>query len=110
MERLRKTKEFSDVYHRGRSRADRNLVLYRLKREDNKIRLGISVSKKVGNSVVRHRLKRRIREAARLNEDDYFSDGCDYVVIVRKPAADADYAVLEHSLLKLSGKFKTEDV
>ncbi len=109
MERLRKTQDFSSVYHGGKSRADRNLVLYRLKREGGEIRLGISVSKKVGNSVVRHRLKRKIREAARLNEE-YFSDGCDYVIIVRKPAADADYATLQNSLLKLAGKVKTEDV
>lgn len=109
MERLRKTQDFSNVYHRGKSRADRNLVLYRMKNIHNDYRMGISVSKKVGNSVVRHRIKRRIREAARLNPD-YFSKDYDYVVIARKPASGADYVVLEHSLKKLADYFQMEDV
>ena len=98
---LKKNKDFSRVYRRGTSRADSHLVVYTLKRGDEeRSRLGISVSKKVGNSVVRHRIKRRIKEVCRLNEDG-FSTGCDYAVIARKSAAEADYATLERSLLRL---------
>lgn len=101
MERLRKTQDFSSVYHYGRSKADHNLVLYRLKKNHGEFRIGISVSKKVGNSVIRHKIKRRIREAARLHEES-FPAGYDYVVIARKASAHADYTALEQSLLKLA--------
>lgn len=96
------------AYRYGKSRADRNLVLYRLKKDHNFFRIGISVSKKVGNSVVRHKIKRRVREAARLNEE-MFDSGYDYAVIARKSAADADYAALEQSLLKLARVLRSED-
>lgn len=96
------------AYRYGKSRADRNLVLYRLKKDHNFFRIGISVSKKVGNSVVRHKIKRRVREAARLNEE-MFDSGYDYAVIARKSAAGADYAALEQSLLKLARVLRSED-
>jgi ribonuclease P protein component len=64
-------------------------------------RLGISVSKKVGNSVVRHRLTRLAREAYRLNEH-YFKRGYDLVIVVRKMAPGIGYAQMEKSMMKLS--------
>lgn len=98
---LKKNTDFQNVYRHGVSRADRNLVLYKWKRADaDESRIGISVSKRVGNSVVRHRIKRRIKEICRLSEFQ-IPDGCDFVVIARKPAADASYADLEHSCEKL---------
>ncbi len=101
---LKKNTDFSRVYRRGTSKADSYLVLYKLPRDDDgQSRFGISVSKKVGNSVVRHRIKRRIKEICRLNEDG-FSTGCDFAVIARVRAAEADYAALEKSLLRLMKK------
>ena len=66
---LKKTREFQKVYKRGKSFANKYLVMYILTNERTENRLGISVSKKVGNSVVRHRLTRLIRESYRLNKD-----------------------------------------
>jgi len=63
-------------------------------------RLGISVSKKVGNSVVRHRLKRLVKESYRLNES-VFRDGLDIVVVVRTTAKDRTYKEIESALLHL---------
>ena len=63
-ESLKKTRDFSIVYQKGRSVANRTLVLYVLKRKNaDTNRVGISVSKKVGNSVVRHRLTRLSEKA-----------------------------------------------
>ena len=68
-ESLKKNQDFQHTYKNGTSHANRLLVMYVLKNQYTKNRLGISVSKKVGNSVVRHRVTRLIRESYRLNED-----------------------------------------
>ena len=62
-ESLKKNKDFQLVYKKGTSFANRYLVMYVLENQLNKNRVGISVSKKVGNSVVRHHLARLIRES-----------------------------------------------
>ena len=84
-ESLKKTEDFRAVYRKKRSRADKYFVMYVLENGKEINRLGISVSKKVGNSVVRHRLFRLIREAIRLHEDE-FNSGLDIVVIARESA------------------------
>ena len=60
-ESLKKNSDFQSVYRKGTSKANRYLVMYVLKTGTDRNRLGISVSKKVGNSVVRHTLTRLIR-------------------------------------------------
>ncbi len=99
---LKKNADFSRVYKRGRSKANRSLVMYILKRQDQTNRLGISVSKKVGNSVIRHRIKRRMKEIYRLNEEK-FGTGYDIVFIARNAAADASSAELQKSMMHLAG-------
>ena len=80
--------------------------MYVLKNETEENRLGISVSKKVGNSVVRHRITRLIRESYRLNIDK-FGKGYDLVVIARTTAKDRTYKEIESALLHLA-KFLLE--
>jgi len=80
------------------------LVMYVMDNQSEKNRLGISVSKKVGNSVVRHRLKRLIRESYRLHEQE-FQTGLDIVVVARVSAKDRDYSQIESALLHL-GKIR----
>ena len=63
-------------------------------------RIGISVSKKVGNSVVRHRVTRLVRESYRLQEA-VFNSGLDIVVVARKAAAPGGYYGIEEALLHL---------
>ena len=89
-ESLKKSKDFQNVYNKGNSYANRLLVMYVLENHTDKNRLGISVSKKVGNSVIRHHLTRLIREGYRLQED-MFNSGLDIVVIARGTARDASY-------------------
>ena len=97
---LKKTREFQKVYKRGKSFANKYLVMYILTNERTENRLGISVSKKVGNSVVRHRLTRLIRESYRLNKD-LFIKGIDIVIVARTGAKDIDYSKVEDALLHL---------
>ena len=99
-ESLKKNSDFRIVYTRGKSYANKYLVMYVLENNLGKNRLGISVSKKVGNSVVRHRVTRLIRESYRLQEN-IFNSGLDIVVVARKSAFDVGYAEIESALLHL---------
>ena len=104
-ESLKKNKDFQTVYRTGISYANRKLVMYVIENGKNQNRLGISVSKKVGNSVIRHRLTRLIRESYRLRED-MFNSGLDIVVIARNTAKDISYHEVESALLHLGGLHK----
>lgn len=99
-ESLKKNKDFQNVYRKGKSLANSCLVMYILKNRLEKNRLGISVSKKVGNSVVRHHLTRLIRESYRLSEEK-FRCGYDIVVIARTGAKEKNYHDIESALIHL---------
>lgn len=101
-ESLKKNKDFQQVYRKGKSFANRYLVMYILENHMDKNRLGISVSKKVGNSIVRHRLARLIRESYRLQEDRYRC-GIDIVVIARIGAKEKKYKDIDGAMLHLAG-------
>ena len=104
-ESLKKNSDFQKVYRQGKSYANRYLVMYVLENHTEGNRLGISVSKKVGNSVIRHHLTRLIRESYRLHED-MFNNGLDIVVIARSTARDISYHETERALLHLGGLHK----
>ncbi len=95
-----KNKDFQIVYKKGNSYANKYLVMYVLDNETNENRLGISVSKKVGNSVIRHRITRLIRESYRLQESK-FKIGYDIVVIARASSKEKNYNEIESALLHL---------
>lgn len=99
-ESLKKNKDFQIVYRQGKSYANKYLVLYIMENQTEKNRIGISVSKKVGNSVVRHHLTRLIRESYRLQEE-CFQRGYDLVVIARQSAKDVTYKEMESALIHL---------
>lgn len=102
---LKKNEDFQKVYRNGKSYANRFLVMYVMKNGSESNRIGISVSKKVGNSVVRHHVTRLIREGYRLQED-MFNSGLDIVVIARGAAKDADYHEIKSALVHLGGLHK----
>ena len=99
-ESLKKNKDFQNVYKHGISYANKYLVMYVLDNKTSQNRLGISVSKKVGNSIVRHRLTRLIRESYRLQEDR-FKCGFDIVVIARIGAKGKSYQDIDSAMLHL---------
>ena len=99
-ESLKKNADFQKVYRGRKSFANRSLVMYVMKNDLQKNRIGISVSKKVGNSIIRHRLTRLVREAYRLNETSFLR-GYDVVVVARVNAKGSEYKEIESSLLHL---------
>ena len=101
-ESLKKNIDFQNVYNNGRSFANKYLVMYILENGTQNNRIGISVSKKVGNSVIRHHITRLVRESYRLHED-MFNSGWDIVVIARVTAKNVGYRDIESALLHLGG-------
>ena len=99
-ESLKKNRDFQNVYKYGKSYANKYLVMYIIKNDLKKNRIGVSVSKKVGNSVVRHRLTRLIRESFRLNGDK-LQCGWDIVVIARNTAKGRNYWDIDSAILHL---------
>ena len=99
-ESLRKNEQFQFVYKNSRSYANKYIIMYVKKNGLEINRLGISVSKKVGNSVVRHRVKRLIKESYRLHEN-IFNNGLDIVIVGRPSAAAVGYEEVEGALLHL---------
>ncbi len=89
-ESLKKNSYFQNVYKNGKSYSNRFFVMYVLENSLEKNRIGISVSKKVGNSVIRHHITRLVREAYRLQEEE-FNSGLDIVVIARVSAKHVSY-------------------
>lgn len=104
-ESLKKNRDFQIAYREGISYANKYLVMYIMENHSGHNRLGISVSKKVGNSIVRHRLTRLIRESYRLQED-YFKCGFDIVIIARVGAKGKNYHEIESALLHLGNLHK----
>ena len=99
-ESLRKNTQFQFVYKNSKSYANKYMIMYVKKNGLQINRLGISVSKKVGNSVVRHRVKRLIKESYRLHEN-VFNSGLDIVIVGRPSAATVGYEEVEETLLHL---------
>ena len=104
-ESLKKNYQFRFVYNRGKSIANRLLVMYVVRNGTDGNRFGISVSKKVGNSVVRSRITRLLRESYRLSESKFLA-GYDIVVIARASAKEATYRAVESALMHLLNKQK----
>lgn len=99
-ESIKKNSNFVNVYHHGKSYANKYLVMYVLNNDSDQNRYGITVSKKVGNSVVRHRVTRLIRESIRLNEEK-FDRGFDIVIIARNTAKNKNYYDISSAFLHL---------
>lgn len=99
---IKKNSDFQNIYRTEKSYANRQLVMYVRRTDDMGRRIGISVSKKVGNSVVRHHLTRLIRESFRLNQES-LETGLDIVVVARAAAKEAEYKTIERAFLHLCG-------
>ena len=97
---LKKNKEFQRVYSKRKSFANLYLIAYTAKNNMEISRIGISVSKKVGNSVVRHRVTRLIRESYRLNKDR-LTGGYDIIIVARPMAKEQGYTGIEDAYLQL---------
>ena len=101
--RIRKNIEFRTVYRRGKSFSNLLLVLYIYRNGKDINRCGISVSKKVGKSVIRSRVKRLISESYRFNNEG-LKTGYDFVFIARNPSNGKNYKEIENALKNLLKK------
>ena len=91
---VKKNKDFQIAYKNGRSHATGALVMYVIENSLSYNRIGISCSKKIGNSVVRHTFARKMREIFRLN-DHKIKKGLDIIVVIRFKANYCDYKQLD---------------
>lgn len=106
-ESLKKNYEFKQVYANGKSRAAKYAIIIYRKNDRGICRLGVVVSKKVGKSVVRHRLKRLCKEAfRRIKEQESMEKGYDIVFIARKGAAALKFAEVLDEMAGLLKKGK----
>ena len=102
---LKKNHEFKRLYNKGRSAASLCAVVYCRKNGRAENRLGVTVSTKLGGAVQRNRIKRRLKEIYRLNEDR-LSTGYDIVIVARMRSRFAEFSEIESSVLSLFGKLK----
>jgi|SRR5699024_3478862 len=99
--RIKKNEEFQDVFKKGKSFANRELVIYYIRKpSQNHFRIGISVGKKLGNAVTRNRIKRYIRESFIQLEEEIQSD-LDIVIIARNRTANMNFHQIKKSLTHL---------
>jgi len=102
--RLRKREDFNKVYRHGKSFANSQFVVYwRSNPQAGSFRMGVSASSKLGNAVVRNRLRRMVKEIVRLNAAKVV-ESTDLVLIVRKPALSLAYKEMEGSILHVLRK------
>ena len=100
---LKKNKEFTFVYHRGKSCATRRMVLVYFKNKYGGLRSGFSVSKKVGGAVVRNKVRRRMKECMReILKTHPDTSHASLVFVARETLGDASYADMRY-LLKKAG-------
>lgn len=101
---LKKNRDFGLVYREGKAFANRLFVIIvRQSAESGPCRIGISVSKKIGNSVTRHRIKRQVRECFRTHWEQWKA-GSDIVVIARQEVKESSFRKIENALLALMKK------
>lgn len=99
---LKKTEEFQAVYRARHNAADRSMIMYEA---EGTGRIGIVCSRKVGNSVVRHRFIRLVREAYRKNKEHIQKDR-DLIVIARESAKGLGFSEIEESFISLMKRLK----
>ncbi len=102
MDSLKKNRDFKRVYSRGKSYATYNLVFYSLPNSIEKNRVGFSISKKIGKAVVRNKIRRRLKEIIRLENN--LKQGYDMVFIARKPVVGLNYQGLKRDVQRLFKK------
>lgn len=98
--RLRKNMEFKRVYNGGKSYWNRNLILYVRKNDLKNSRIGITITKKIGNAVVRNRIRRRMKEIIRLKLGN-IKNGYDLILIPKKNVQDISYKDLESAMIHI---------
>lgn len=97
--RIKKSDEIELVMSRGISKANRSFIVYKYKNPDTKkYRVAISAPKKIGNAVIRNKVKRQMRAALQQNEQ-FLKDGHDYFIIARPDTLEIDFATFTKQII-----------
>ena len=100
---IKENREFRRMYAKGKSGVSPYLVVYCRKNRRERNRLGVTVGTKLGHAVVRNRVRRRLREIFRLNQDKLLQ-GYDIIIVARMRSVHAEYRELEGAFLRCCGK------
>ncbi|HEM3634779.1 TPA: ribonuclease P protein component [Streptococcus suis] len=95
--RVKRERDFNDIFTKGNNVANRRFVVYRLSKEQKHFRVGLSVSKKLGNAVMRNKIKRRIRHILIECQHQLVAD--DFVIIARKGVEEMSYQEMKQNLI-----------
>ena len=105
LHKLKKNYQFKKVYNEGKYYVEKFVVMYIISNDSNFNRVGFSVSKKVGKSVVRNKIKRRMKEAYRKFADTA-KLGYDIVFTARAGSGSADYSMIENNIISILKRAK----
>lgn len=104
---VKKNKEIQEIYRGGRSYVTRYFIFYLFRTTDDPIRVAVAAGKKLGNAVVRNRVKRRLREIFRQNQSHLTGSG-QVLIVGRKPILDASYMDIEKAFLSVCRKVRRD--
>ena len=104
-ERIGKRREFLTVYEKGTKIHSRSFVLYAMANQLDLHRLGVTVSRKIGKSAVRNRVKRRLREIFRRNKPE-IGPSMDFVINARKSVGEIEFDALRDEFLASIGRLE----
>ncbi len=107
IEVVKKSRDFSDIIQNGKCLKNNEYIIYYKDNNTNNKHFGISVGKKIGNAVIRNYFKRIIRNICDKNKNIY-SNGKDYIIIVRKGCIGLSFEELNDSMILLMKKNITE--
>ena len=106
--RIKKRKEFGYIHKHGDTAFGKNIIVLYTYNKFKKVRVGFSVSKKVGKAYVRNKIKRQLRAIVRLNLDK-FPTSTNYVIIAKPTIVDLTYSQIEKEVLQTITKVKKVD-
>ncbi|WP_105114629.1 ribonuclease P protein component [Streptococcus suis] len=95
--RVKRERDFNDIFTKGKNVANRKFVVYSLPKDQAHFRVGLSVSKKLGNAVMRNRIKRRLRHVLIECQQELVTD--DFVIIARKGVEELSYQEIKKNLI-----------
>lgn len=108
MQRIKTRKDFIAAARAETIRARGVVVQARFRADGGPARTGFTVTRKIGNAVIRNRCRRRLKEAVRLSLPDRLMAGCDYVFIGRAATAQRSFEALQSDLIFAVDRFNRD--